>query len=137
MILGITWAQWGLILTAVAVTLLILRTFPAVRAVLIFLGICLMGGKIAVILAAVARGVSHLFDSLAGKLFGAVVPGLLVVILGIVLATHLHPKGKGAGRSTFWISAFLACLLVAGVSSFTAVNGIPADIRTGVTNVGG
>ena len=57
--------------------------------------------------------------------------------MAIVLITHLHPKGKGAGRSTFLISAFLACLLVAGVSSFAALNGIPADIKTSVTSVGG
>jgi hypothetical protein len=96
-----------------------------------------MGGKIATILTSVARGVSHLTDALLGKLFGAAVPGILVLILGIVLVAHLHPKGKGAGKSTFWISAFLACLLIAGVSSFAALNGIPADIRTGVTSVGG
>lgn len=137
MIAGLTWAQWGLIFTVVSVTFLFLRIFAATRAVLIFVGICLMGGKLAAILTAVARGVSHVTDALLGKLFGAVVPGLLVLVMGIILVTHLHPKGKGAARSTFWISAFLACLLVAGVSTFAAVNGIPADIKTGVTSVGG
>jgi hypothetical protein len=137
MIFGITWAQWGLILTVVSVTLLWLHVFPATRAVMIFVGICLMGGKLAAILTAVARGVSHVTDGLLGKLFGASVGGILVVVFGIILVTHLHPKGKGAGRSTFWISAFLACLLIAGVSTFAAVNGIPADIKTGVTSVGG
>lgn len=137
MILGLTWTQWGLIFTTVAFTLLFLRIFPATRAVLIFLGVCLMGGKIAAILTAVARGVSHLTDALTAKIFGASIGGLLVLILGIILVTHLHPKGKGAAKSTFWIAASLACLLVAGVSTFAAVNGIPADIRTGVTSIGG
>lgn len=137
MIFGLSWAQWGLILTVVSFTLFLLHAMPTTRAILVFVGICLMGGKIAAILTSVARGVSHLTDSLTGKLFGAAVPGLLLIVLGIVLVLHLHPKGKGAGRSTYWISAAVACLLVAGVSSWSAVNGIPADIRTGVTSVGG
>ena len=77
MLLGLTWAQWGLLLTAVAVTFLVLRIFPATRAVMIFLGICLMGGRIATIVAAIARGVSHLTDALLGKLFGVAVPGIM------------------------------------------------------------
>jgi hypothetical protein len=136
-ILGLTWAQWGLLFIAFAFLFLFLRIFQRTRAVLVFLGICLCGGRIAAILAGLARSVSHLFDALAGKLFGVAVPGIILLLLGAVLIHDLHPKGGGASRRTFWISAFVACCLIAGVSAFQALNGIPGDVRTGVSTATG
>ena len=134
-ILGLTAAQWALLFIALAFTLLFLRIFQRLRAVLIFAGICLAGGKAAALLAGFARGVAHLTDDLTGKIFGVTLAGVIVVPVLIILVYDLHPKGGGASRRTFWISAFVACLLVAGVSSFHVLNSVPANIRTGITSV--
>jgi hypothetical protein len=132
---GLSWAQWGLIFTAAAFSLLALGTFKRLRAVLIFAGICMLAGKVAAILIAVVRWLSNLTDALTGKFAGASVPGIILVIAAIFLFHDLHPKGSGASRRTFWISAFVACCLIAGISAFSAVNAIPGDVRTGIPSV--
>lgn len=134
-VLHLTWPQWGLIFIAVAFTLLILGIFKVTRAVLIFAGICMCTGPAASILAGFARWTSNLTDSLTGKFLGAAVPGIILIIAAIFLVHDLHPRGSGASRRTFWISAFVACCLIAGVSAFHAVDSIPQDVRTGIPSV--
>jgi hypothetical protein len=134
-VLGLSWTQWGLIFVTVSFVFLILGIFKKTRAVLIFAGICLVGGKLAAILIDLARLVSNLTDAVTGKIFGASVGGLILLVAAIFLIHDLHPKGSGASRRTFWISAFTACCLIAGVSAITSVNAIPNDIRTGIPSV--
>jgi len=137
-VLGVAPAAWGGIFTVFAAVFLFLGIFKRTRAVLIFLGICLLGsGLLSRLLVSMARIASNLTDSLFGKLFGVAVPGIIVLIAGVILIHNLHPKGGGASRRTFWLAAFVAACLIAGVSQIAALNGIPADVHTSVSTVTG
>jgi hypothetical protein len=136
-VLGITPAQWGGILILFALTCLFLRTLQRTRAIAVFAGICLAGGIFVRLDVSLARTLSHLTDQLFAKLFGVSVAGILAAACLGLLIYDLHPKGGGASKRTFWIAALSAGLLVAGVSTFTVLNGIPADMRTGVSTVTG
>jgi hypothetical protein len=134
--LGISPDQWGAILLVISVVLYFLRIFAKLRAVLAFLGVCLLGGGLfSSLLVRGAHAVSSLTDSLVGKIFGVAVPGLIVIVLGIFFIHDLHPKGGGASKRTFWLGIALAAFLVAGVSTFATLNGIPADVHNGVSTV--
>ena len=135
--LGLSPAQWGAIFITISVLCLFLGIFKRLRAYLVFLGICLTGGLIARLLTDVARVLSNLTDSLFGKLFGVAVPGVLVLLVGFVLVHDLHPKGGGASRRTYWLAVLAAACVVAGVSAFGVLNGIPASVHTGVSTVTG
>jgi hypothetical protein len=136
--LGLSSSQWGALLLVVGVVFYWLRIFQRARAVMAFAGVCLLAdGWISSILVSVAQWVSGLAGSLAGKLFGVGLPGILALILGIVFIFDLHPRGGGASKRTFWVGVAFAACLVAGVSAFAQLNGIPADLRSGVSNLGG
>jgi hypothetical protein len=136
-VLGLTTAQWGGLFVVAAFVCLFLRTLQRTRAVLVFAGICMTGGMFARIMTSIARTVSHLTDALFAKMFGASVGGVLVLVIGGILIYDLHPRGGGASKRTFWIAALSAGLLVAGVSTFHVLNGIPGDVGTGVSTVTG
>lgn len=138
MVLGLPAAAWGGIFVAFSAVFMFLGIFKRLRAVLIFLGICLLSsGLITSLLTALARLVSNLTDAAFGKLFGVAVPGIIVLIAGAFLIHDLHPRGGGASKRTYWLAAFVAACLIAGVSSIGALNAIPADVHTGVTTVSG
>lgn len=135
---GLTPAQWGAVMIIFAVLFLWLRIFQRIRAVLVFAGICLLGGSLlGRLMGALARGASNVTDTLTGKIFGTAVPGLLVLIVGAVLIHDLHPRGGGASRRTFWLAAILAACLVAGLSTIVQLDGIPAGVHSTVTTVTG
>jgi hypothetical protein len=136
MFLGLPPEAWGAVFLVIAVLLHFLRVFTRSRAVLAFLGTCLLGaGLFRELLVRAATEVSRLTDSLVGKAFGVAVPGLLVVVLGIIFLHDLHPSGGGASRRTMWLGIALGACLIAGVSAFPAVNQIPSDVHTTVATV--
>lgn len=136
--LGLSSSQWGAIMLVVGFVLYFLRIFKRLRAVLAFVGVCLIsGGLFGSLLGRGAVWLSNVFGSLTGKIFGVGVPGVLFVVLAIVFIHDLHPKGGGASKRTFWLGLAVAACLVAGVSAFAQLNGIPADLRSGVSSVGG
>ncbi len=136
-VLGISPAQWGGIFIAFALGCLFLRTLQRTRALAVFAGICLAGGIIVRLDVSLARTLSHLTDALFAKLFGGGISGILALACLGLLVYDLHPRGGGASKRTFWIAALSAGLLVAGVSTVKVLNGIPADMRTGVSTVTG
>ena len=117
-----------------------LGIFIKIRAVMAFIGTCIVtGGLFGEILTWIVVHVSDLLGSVAGKAFGVALPGLGVIVLAVIWLHDLHPKKSAKGR-TFWIGIALAACLVAGLSSWTALNHIPANVRNGVgtaTTIGG
>jgi hypothetical protein len=136
-VLGISPPQWGGIFIAFSLGCLFLRTLQRTRAIAVFAGICLAGGIFVRLDVSLGRTLSHLTDQLFARLFGAGISGILALACLGLLAYDLHPRGGGASKRTFWIAALSAGLLVAGVSTFKVLNGIPADMRTGVSTVTG
>ena len=129
----------GAVALVLAVLFHWLHIFTRIRAGLAFLGTCIVaGGLFGHLLTKGVTVVSDLTNTLVGKAFGVAVPGLIVIVLGVIFIHDLHPKGGGASRRTMWVGMALAACLVAGVSSFAALNQLPASVRTGVSStIGG
>lgn len=112
------------------------QIFTRARAVLAFIGTCIVtGGLFGSVLGKAAHMVAGVTNTATGKVFGVAIPGLIVFVLLLVWVIHLHPKGRGASKSTMFIGIALAACLVAGISSVRALNAAPASVRTGVSGV--
>lgn len=113
-----------------------LKVLPATRAILAFIGTCIVtGGLFGSLMSRAAHFVANFTDTLTGKIFGVGIPGVLVIILGVIFVHDLLPKGGGASKRTMWVGLALAACLVAGLSSFQALNQLPANVQQGVTNI--
>jgi hypothetical protein len=113
-----------------------LSIFATIRALLAFVGTCLLGtvGFFGGALHAIAIWISNLAASVTGWAFAAPVGGLiLVVVTGVIFIHDLMPK-KTAGKRTGWAGIALAALLIAGVSGIPQLNSIPGGVQNGVTN---
>ena len=129
--------EWGAIALVLAGLFYWLGVFPKIQVLLGFVGTCIVtGGLFGSLLAKAVTFVSNLLGTLTGKIFGVAIPGILVIILLVLFIHDLSPK-KNAGKRTFWVGVALAACLVAGLSSFTALNQVPANVRTGVTSTTG
>jgi hypothetical protein len=138
MIVGLSTGQWGAILVAASLVLLWMRIFKVTRAVMVFVGICLIGnGWLIRLLEDIARAGSNIFGGLFAKVFGSAVPGVLGLAAIGILIYDLHPRGGGASRRTYWVAVLVAVILVSGLAGFKALNGVPADVHQGVTTVTG
>lgn len=138
MLLGMSYSQWGVILTVGGFICYWLRIFQRFRAYAVFAGICLLsGGWVTRLLVGLATWVAHLTSTLIGKLFGVGVPGAAALIIGGILIHDLHPRGGGASKRTFWLAIAFAACLIAGAGAFAQLNAIPADLRGGLSNLGG
>jgi len=113
-----------------------LSIFATIRAILAFVGTCLIGtaGFLGGALHALATWVTSLANSGTGWAAGVAVGGTaLVLVTGIVFVHDLMPKHT-AGKRTGWAGVALAVLLLAGVSGISQLNSIPAGVTNGVTN---
>jgi hypothetical protein len=114
-----------------------LSIFATFRAILAFVGTCLLGtvGFLGGALHAVVLWLVSILDNLGAWAFGvAAIGGLIAtVVSGIIFAHDLHPK-KTAGKRTGWAAIAFAALLVAGVSGIPALDNLPATVQQGVTN---
>lgn len=129
--------------TAIGVLMLVLfgvfywlSIFATIRAILAFVGTCLVGtaGFLGGAFHALATWLANLTSSATGWAFGVGVGGLiLTIIAGIIFIHDLHPK-KQATKRTGWAGMALAALLIAGVSGIAQLNSIPAGVQHGVTN---
>ena len=129
--------EWGAIALVLAGLFYWLGVFPKIQVLLGFVGTCIVtGGLFGSLLTKAVTFVSNLLGTLTGKIFGVAIPGILVIILLVLFIHDLSPK-KNAGKRTFWVGVALAACLVAGLSSFTALNQVPANVRTGVTSTTG
>jgi hypothetical protein len=134
---GLSLAALGLVCLVLFATFYWLKIFAATRAILGFIGICLLGlnGVAGGILTTITTWVASLLGVATGALFGVEIGALLLLIpVGVMFIHDLHPKNS-AGTRTGWAGIALAVLLVTGVSGFQGLNAIPGAVRTGVTNV--
>jgi hypothetical protein len=135
---GLTPLQWGVLFVIFAALFLWLRIFARLRAVLIFAGICLLGqGLLSRLLVTAARDLSSWTGAITAKVFGAAIPGVLLLIVGVILIYDLHPRGGGASRRTFWLAAIAAALLIGGVSTIGQLTSIPHGVHSTITTVTG
>ena len=129
--------EWGALALVAAGMFYWLGILPKIQVILAFIGTCIVtGGLFGSLLTRGVTLVSNLLGTLTGKIFGVAIPGLLVIILGILFIHDLMPR-RNAGKRTFWVGIALAACLVAGLSSFTALNQVPANVRTGVSTTTG
>lgn len=113
-----------------------LGIFAATRAVLAFLGTCILGtaGFLGGALHAAVTWLAALANSGAAWAFGVGIGGAIATIVaGVIFAHDLMPRHT-AGKRTGWAGIALAALLVAGVSGIPALNSVPATVQHGVTN---
>jgi hypothetical protein len=113
-----------------------LSIFATIRAILAFVGMCLIGtaGFLGGTLHALATWATHLADSSTAWATGVAVGGTaLVIVTGVIFVHDLMPKHT-AGKRTGWAGIALAVLLLAGVSGISQLNSIPAGVQTGVSN---
>lgn len=124
----------GILLIVASFVLYIVGWLPTIRAVMVFLGILLLGikGHILAWLGIAMAWLAHAFNTATAWGLGAVVPGLLAVVLIILVIYDWHPKNR-ASRKTYWLSAALAVLIVAGSSSVPALAHLQTGVRQGVT----
>ena len=116
-----------------------LAIFATVRAVLAFVGTCLLGtaGFLGGVLHTLSTWVVSLANSGTAWATGVAVGGtVLVLVTGIVFVHDLMPK-HSAGKRTGWAGMALAVLLLAGASGIEALNQIPSSVTTAVTTVTG
>lgn len=127
----------GVIMLAMFLTFYWLKIFPTTRAILAFVGFCLVaggGGHITGAIEQGARWAAHLGGTATEWAAGISAGALIITIpVAIIFIHDLHPKNT-AGKRTGWAGIALAALLVSGVSGISAANGIPSDIVHGVNN---
>jgi hypothetical protein len=130
-------AAIGLVMLVLFGTFYWLGIFATLRAILAFVGTCLLGGSgfVGDVLTKVADWLAHFSAAATQWAFGAAAAGALILFIptAVVFLHDLHPKHT-AGKRTGWAGVALAALLIAGVSGIQTANHIPATLRTGVTN---
>jgi hypothetical protein len=134
---GLSIAVIGLICLVLFGTFYWLKIFATTRAILAFVGVCLLGagGIAGRIFTDITTWVAHLLGIATQLAFGVQAGALLLLIpVGAMFLYDLHPK-HSAGTRTGWAGIALAVLLVTGLSGIQGLNAIPGAVRTGVTNV--
>jgi hypothetical protein len=109
-----------------------LKIFATVRAVLVFLGVVVIGstGFIGRILADVGSWAQHVFGDVLNWAIGVPLAAGLFIIIGVILVHDLHPKNSASSR-TGWLAVAAGVLVVVGVTGVPAL----AGLRGGVIDV--
>jgi hypothetical protein len=133
-------AEIGAGLLVVFGVLYFLGVFTTIRAACAFVGICLVAGAatgslgfdlVIRCVAWVESLISDLTHDLIHVRIGALV---LLLVCGLIFLHDMHPK-QGARKRTGWAGIALGLVMIVGVAQIPAVNHVPADVRSGVTNV--
>lgn len=106
-----------------------LHIFAATRAVLVFLGVVIVGssGFIGRMLADVGVWAQNTFGSITNWAIGVPLAAGLFVILAVVLVHDLHPK-KGATPRTGWVALACGVLVAVGIAGIPALSGLHSAI---------
>ena len=106
-----------------------LGIFTALRAVLVFLGVVVLGttGFLGRILGDIGTWAQNAFGSVTNWAVGVPLAAGLFIILAIIFAHDLHPK-KTAQPRTGWIGLALGVLVAVGVAGIPALAGLRGAI---------
>lgn len=131
----------GAIIAALSITFYLLGDFPTIRAIGIFVAILMIGinGWIISHVAALLAWIQGWAGPFVASITGISIAGIgaaLVVVVGYVALRGWLPRNK-ASKTTFWLSALLAVIIVAGATPFAALNQLPSTVTTGVSTVQG
>lgn len=115
--------------------------FPKARTWAVFIGILLFGftGVALHWIARLLQFAAGLLGLASGRWLGISAATLFAIIVIIMVAELLHgwhPKGS-AKKSTYWIAAGLAVLIVAGATPFAALNNLPGSVQQGISSTQG
>jgi hypothetical protein len=127
----------GLLMLAAFGLFYFLGIFATARAILAFVGGCLLGtaGFAGGFVSKVAHWAADLANSATSWAFGVGAGAVVLTVLVAIIFIHdLMPKHT-AGKRTGWAGLVLALLLVTGVSGIQAANSIPGTVRNGVTTI--
>jgi hypothetical protein len=138
--MAFTNAEFGTLLIIISFILLWpLRILPKVRAVMVFVGILLAGitsGLVMHLLARLTALAGHLFGTVIALAFGASVTGIAIIVALIFLVHDLHPKKQARAR-TYWLAVATSIAIVTATSGIAALNGLPGQVQTAITQAGG
>lgn len=131
----------GAILIALSIWAYFRNRFAKARTWAVFTGILLFGftGVALHWIARLLQFVAGLLGLASGKYLGisaATLFAIIVIVMIAEVAHGWHPKGK-SGKSTFWIAAALAILIVAGATPFTPLNQLPSSVQQGINSTQG
>ncbi len=130
--------ETGAMLLAAGLTFYWLGIFPVIRALLLLVGVIVVGtgGHLLGWAATLIGWISSWAGTATAWAVGVAVPGLLAVILVIVLVHDLHPKNP-AGTRTAWVALALGLMIATGTTGIGTLNGIGPSVTSGVTTVTG
>jgi MFS family permease len=129
--------DWAWVALAAAGTFTFLGIFAKIRAVAIFVGLCVVGfagtagGWIAHIVADITGLINNGVTLATGRAFA--VGGLIIaVVLGIILVHDLHWRNS-AGKRTTWVAIAFAIMCITGATGIQMLNHLPSSVRQSVT----
>jgi hypothetical protein len=114
---------------------------PTIRVLMVIIGIFMVGftGWLIHKVAALMLLLTGLLGSTVGTWLGLAGSTIFAGIVVWMCAHVLHdllPKNR-PGKSTYYVAALLAIMIVAGVTPFAALNNLPATVQTGTTQIQG
>jgi quinol-cytochrome oxidoreductase complex cytochrome b subunit len=126
--------ETGVLLVVGAVTLYVVGWLPTVRAIMVFLGILLVGtaGHLLGWLAYVVKALAGVTSVATAWAFGIALPAAALLVLLILAVYDMHPRNK-ASRRTFWVAAALALIIASGATTLPALSSLRASVQQGVT----
>lgn len=134
--MSLTPTEIGAVLIALAILTFLLGKYHKASAVMILLGVLLVGVS-GHLVGIAAKGVALLAQwggTATAWAFGFAVPGVLVIVAAFLLFHDLRRKGS---RRDFWIALALGVVLVTGASGIPALAGLPSAVRTTVSSTAG
>lgn len=133
--MSLTTPELGVLFLLLFAVLHFLGIFATTRAVLVFLGIVIVGttGFLGRILGDIGTWAQNAFGSITGWALGVSFAAGLFILLALVFVFDVHPKNK-AGKRTGWIGIALGVLVVVGVAGIPALAGLRGAIVNLVGN---
>lgn len=127
----------GALMLAAFAVFYFLGIFATARAVLAFVGTCLLGTKgfAGGFLQHVVQWAVSLSNSATGWALGVATGAAILTIFTAVIFVHDLMPRHTTGKRTGWAGVALALLLVTGLSGISSANRIPTIVRDAVITV--
>ena len=135
--MNLTPSEWGVVMIVISVVLYWpLGKLPKIRALLVLAGLILAGatnGRLISLAAHITGLLGHVFNTLTTIAFGAAIPGLAVLVAGILLLHDLMPKHAAKGR-TYWLAWAVGIAIAAGATGIAGLNQVPGAAQTAISS---